>query len=235
MRQVLITRNRPDAEATAQRVRAYGFEPIIAPLFDFKACPVLWPAPPYDGAMATSRQALLLLPEAERTRLQPLPLFVVGPATAATAQALGFHDIRQGAGDATALAELVLKNATDRTHLLFLTGDPHRPELEAALKERIRLSVIPLYKSHVRADFPAEALACLTDPHPIWLHFSLQSADHAVRLLNQTTQAGLLQKACHIALSPAICAHLLQLGALDCRAAAKPDLESMLTCLQQKK
>ena len=232
MKQVVITRSAQDAAETAEMVVRCGFEPIIAPLSDICPIPHNLPTTVYDAVIATSRHSLIHLAKHERDALCAQPLYTVGPATTAVAQALGFETIRQGSGDSIGLAARIIKDMTAGARLLFLTGEPRRPELEQALAAPFHLTVCIVYHSVARTSFPADALALLTDPTPIWLHFSLKSAERAAVLIKKTPQSVFFEKGCHIALSPAIAQKLKESGATDCTSADHPSLEALLIRLQ---
>jgi uroporphyrinogen-III synthase len=94
----------PEAEATAERVRKMGAEPIIAPLlaniprrFD----------PSLDGVQAllfTSAAGVRAFAQASPRR--DVRVLAVGDETAACAREAGFADVRSADGDVTALAAL---------------------------------------------------------------------------------------------------------------------------------
>ena len=233
MKQVLITRNRTDAVETAKKVAELGFDPIIAPLFDIVPRPTDIPRDKQAGIIATSRYGLLSLTTQDLSRLKPWPIYTVGSATAATAQMLGFETIRQGSGDAAGLAALILKDLSPQAPLLFLTGEPHRPEIEEALAHLFQLTVCSVYRSVACDTFPTDALSHLKDPAPFWLHFSLQSAERAATLIKMTQQGPIFAKAHHLALSPMIAQKIKEWGGADCTIAHKPTMESLLLSLKQ--
>jgi uroporphyrinogen-III synthase len=233
VKQVLITRNRTDAVETAKKVADYGFDPIIAPLFDIFPMPTDFPRDEQAGIIATSRHSLLSLTSQDLSRLKPWPLYTVGPTTAATAQMLGFENIIQGPGNAEGLAALILKVQPPLTPLLFLTGEPHRPEIEEALAPLFRLTVCSVYRSVACETFPTNALLQLNDTTPFWLHFSLKSAERASTLIKMTERGPIFAKARHVALSPVIAQKIKELGGTVCTIAQKPTMESLLLSLKQ--
>ena len=234
MRQVIITRSATDATETAKLVTQCGFEPIIAPLSDICPIPHILPTASQDGIIATSRHSLIHLSTSERDAIRALPLYTVGPATTATAGTLGFETIRQGPGDAAGLATRIIQDMPRNARLLFLTGEPRRPELEQALAPRFDLAICALYHSIAREHFPAVALAQISDQLPFWLHFSLKSAERAARLIKTTPQSQIFIKARHIVLSPEIAKKITELGGVDCTIADQPTMESLLVSLQHK-
>ena len=105
---LLVTRPQPDAEETAARLRALGHTAIIQPLLDivFTDPPAHVPVP--GAIVLTSRNAVRAFvrwPQAGlwRDRL----VFVTGPATMRTANAVGFTNVHAAAGDSVHLAEVI--------------------------------------------------------------------------------------------------------------------------------
>ena len=100
---VLVTRAAADASATAERLAAMGFEPVVAPLLRIVPRRAALPRA-VDAVLVTSGNALSALPAC----LQSVPLYAVGDATAERARALGFADVHSAGGDAGDLAALVV-------------------------------------------------------------------------------------------------------------------------------
>jgi len=103
---VWIARAQPQAEATAARLRALGFAPVVAP--------VLTIHPTTDGAIdLTGVDALAFTSTAGvaafagRVAERGLRVFAVGDATARAARAEGFGAVDSAQGDVHALAERV--------------------------------------------------------------------------------------------------------------------------------
>lgn len=118
---VAITRALPDAERTAEKLRARGAEAIVAPLLEV--------VPRTFDPSLTGVQALLLTSAngvraaALATNERALPLLTVGDATARAARDAGFTDVRSAAGDVRALSALA-KASLDPNNgtLLYLSG-----------------------------------------------------------------------------------------------------------------
>jgi uroporphyrinogen-III synthase len=106
---VLVTRPEPGASATARRLQAMGFAPVLAPLLTI--VPLNAGVPPAEAVRAilvASQHAVPPLPDSHRS----LPLFAVGDATAETARRHGFGRVHSAEGDAEALARLVARSLT---------------------------------------------------------------------------------------------------------------------------
>jgi uroporphyrinogen-III synthase len=98
-----ITRTAPDAHATAERLRAMGHEPIVAPLLEVRIIGGVKPDLKGVGALTfTSRNGVAAF--ARLTRRRDLPVYTVGEATAQAAREAGFCAVSAADG---ALAELV--------------------------------------------------------------------------------------------------------------------------------
>ena len=231
MRQVILTRSPAECAQTAARLHSMGFDPLIAPLFDIKPVPHRVPEHDFKAVIATSRHALLTLEPHIRDRLRQIPLYVVGPATAETARALGFTAIRPGPGDAAGLAQIIVQEQSETEQMLFLTGEPRKPDLEAALGPRFALTLCSLYRSIPRDAFPRDVLAKITDPAPIWLHFSQKSAERAAKLIKNTGFEAFFAKGLHIALAPAITETLKNAGVAQCLTAKEPTQTALLEAL----
>jgi uroporphyrinogen-III synthase len=98
--QVLITRPRGEAQATADRISAAGYQPVIAPLMHVHFKPTVTP-PGTQAILVTSGNGLPGL------TASATPLLAVGDATAARARQAGFTNVLSANGDAAALAQLV--------------------------------------------------------------------------------------------------------------------------------
>ncbi len=95
MTRLVVLRPEPGAAATVARAEAMGFAAIAAPLF--AVTPLDWTPPeePVDAVMMTSANAARHGGPG-LARYRDLPLYAVGPETAAAARAAGFADIRAG-------------------------------------------------------------------------------------------------------------------------------------------
>lgn len=139
---LLVTRPRPAAESTAEKLKALGHEVTILPLMEAQHFPGAVQAAlerPHDGIAVTSAEAIRVL-AALGTALRPhlaTPLFAVGEATALAAGGIGFIDIRVGGGTGAALAETVAAERRPAAGtLLYLAGAPRADGFERALTAR---------------------------------------------------------------------------------------------------
>ncbi len=148
---VLITRPERDAADLKARLEARGCQVTVAPLIKIELNAIA--ADAFDQAsaiVATSRNGLRALSQSPALdRARGLPLFVVGPATAALAGELGFADVRAGAGTAEGLLPAIRAYShAQSARLVHLCGDHLAFDLGGALKDdKIMLTSLPAYRS----------------------------------------------------------------------------------------
>jgi uroporphyrinogen-III synthase len=101
---IWITRAQPGADATAQRVRTLGHEPLIAPLLTTRRIEGV--SVDLEGVAAlafTSANGVRAFAEATTDRR--LKVFAVGAATAQAAREAGFRRVLSSDGDVAALSD----------------------------------------------------------------------------------------------------------------------------------
>jgi uroporphyrinogen-III synthase len=129
-RTVLVTRPAKEAEHTASRITALGYDPLIAPLLLIK---------PRRPRLPRCVQAVLVTSGNALPALTPggLPLFAVGDATAASARALGFTNVVSAGRDAAALAALAAARLDPEGEpLLLASGAGQGMSLATNLRQR---------------------------------------------------------------------------------------------------
>ena len=152
---VLILRPQPGADRTAERARALGLSPTVAPLFTVR--PLAWSAPDaadFDCVMLTSANAARQGGGAMTSFLH-LPCFAVGGATAAAAAQAGFADIRSGPSDGAALLRMMA--AQGARSALHPCGLDHLAPAAGELSVRS----IPVYAADAAERLPDEPQAAL--------------------------------------------------------------------------
>src|ERR1700741_2830119 len=104
MLRVAITRAQPEADRTAERVRARGAEAIVAPLLTIMPCGYDTNTEGAQAIVFTSSNGVRAFPDVRgaRDRL----VLTVGDATAEAAREAGFSNVRSADGDVIALATL---------------------------------------------------------------------------------------------------------------------------------
>ncbi|MHA1113951.1 MAG: uroporphyrinogen-III synthase, partial [Alphaproteobacteria bacterium] len=132
----LITRPREDAEPLAERLRAIGIAPVIAPLIEIAPRADAIAGFDLTGTMAvliTSANGARML--AKATERRDLRLFAVGDASAAAARDLGFTSVDSAGGDVSALAQLVYAALpSDGGPLVHVAGSDVAGDLAGALE-----------------------------------------------------------------------------------------------------
>lgn len=103
---VAITRAAPENERTADRVRALGGEPVLAPLLEIRTLD-------FDANLIGAQALLFTSANGARAFAGATPVrdklvLAVGDATAQSARDLGFTDVRSADGDVAALTEVAL-------------------------------------------------------------------------------------------------------------------------------
>jgi uroporphyrinogen-III synthase len=229
---VLITRAAQAGAATADRVRALGLRPVLAPISAIAPLAAAWPpASRLQAVLVTSANALPGLPAPYRR----LRLFAVGDATARLATMRGFADVRSAAGDAAALAALVGAAARPAAGpLLLATGEGQGGALAAALRHAgfivLRRAA---YATRPEPALPAAArMALAQGVLCAALFYSAEGAALFVRLLKDCLAPATVQAVDALALSQSVGAALSPLPWQRIRVASHPNQDELLGLLR---
>jgi uroporphyrinogen-III synthase len=222
----MITRPQEDAAATAARISALGWRPVIAPMLRIER---RVPAVPdnVQAILVTSGNALASL------RPSATPLIAVGDATAARARAAGFTQVRSAGRDAQALAALVA--ATQRPGqgpLLLACGARQGENLAADLRGRgFRVIRRVCYVAYPVQRFPCQAAESLRsgELHAV-VFLSAETAAAFVRLLPPEFFHALASVAA-LAIGPAAAEVLERLPWLRVCRAQNPTLDDVLALI----
>ena len=174
---VLILRPQPGAGETAERSRAMGLEPVLAPLFTIR--PIAWERPDrgrFDAVVLTSAKAARLGGDG-LTSFSDLPCYAVGERTAAEAEAAGFADVRTGPSNGAALAATAIAGGV--TAALYFCGRDH-----AALGPPV-VAEIPVYAAEPVGHLPEGLdyeVALLHSPRAAALFAKLIGDRSAIRI-----------------------------------------------------
>jgi uroporphyrinogen-III synthase len=230
-RAVLVTRPEPEAQQTAQRLRALGRRAILAPMLRIAPVPARLPEPAsVQAVIAGSINCVRALPPT----FHAVPLLAVGDATAAAARAHGFHRVRSAAGDARALASLAAATLDPAGLPLLL---PTRAREGQRLAADLRARGFAVLRRIVYAAYPADTLpppaasALAAGDIDAALFFSASAARSFARIIRASGVAGRLGGVTACAISEAAAAALGDLGFQAVRVAARPDQESLLALL----
>jgi uroporphyrinogen-III synthase len=227
---ILVTRPLEDAQGTAQILAARGHRPLIAPLLQtiFLDGPLLV----LDGVqalLATSANGVRAL--ARRTPRRDLPVFAVGPQTAAAAAAAGFVTVRNADGDARALARAAGEWARpDAGALLHVSGEDSSGALAENLRGRgFTVAREILYAVTVLPLPPEAAEALKRGALDAALFFSPRNAQvFRDCVLQETLPTASLTAIC---ISAATQAALAPLPFAAIRVAKTPNQEALMACL----
>lgn len=147
MRRVLVTRPEPGASATAARLEAMGFAPVLLPLTKIVAMQPAAPGP-CDAVIATSANALRTAPAEFLAPLLRRRLFAVGKTTASAARQAGFIEVAVAAGTAVDLAALIGREAAPGARLLHIAGRERTPGFEDDLTRRgFAVEIVETYRA----------------------------------------------------------------------------------------
>lgn len=210
-----ITRTRPAARDTADRLAALGHEPVIAPLLAVRVLELDTPVPAHRALAFTSRNTVAVW--AGITPGRALPVFCVGDATAEAARAVGFRHVHSASGDARDLAALIREAAPGPV----LAPGPARPAADLAALVGPGVSVMPraVYET-VETD--------ITAPAPVdGILFHSARAATAFARNHAASAPGRIA----LALSDAVAEPLLASGFAEVRVAARPDEDALLDTL----
>lgn len=130
---IAITRALPEAERTAERVRARGAEAIIAPLLAIVPCGYDTTTEGAQALLFTSTNGVRAFPDVRGARERLV--LTVGDATADAARDAGFANVRSADGDVqalVALAQATLDRAKGK--LIHIAGDHVAGDLGGALR-----------------------------------------------------------------------------------------------------
>ena len=219
---IWITRAAPEAEATAQRVRALGHEPVVASLLEVQAGGET-PSLTGVGALAfTSRNGVRAFGALSAHR--NLPIFTVGDATAEAARHAGFTEVVSASGDVEALAALIASpRGALNGEVLYLGPDEPAGDLVGALaakgvaaRSQVVYRTIPL------------ALAEPPDAEVVLVH----SAKAARRLAEDASVRAAAPMITALCISSAAARPLGGLGFREVLVAARPNEAAMLELLQ---
>lgn len=161
---VLLTRAADDNDRMQAKLRSGGIRVSQAPLLETTMHPIAQTAfEGCSGLIATSRNALKALARSGALdRALSLPVFCVGPATAALARTAGFTRVIEGPGTAATLASTIAADTTAKGMLLHLTGNRQAYDLAADLKDRgVTVRSLEVYRTVAAQTLPEDAAEAL--------------------------------------------------------------------------
>jgi uroporphyrinogen-III synthase len=217
IRRVWVTRARPGADRTAERLATLGFTPVLAPLLAIRP---LDARPDLTGVQAlafTSRNAVQVFAELLGDRAPPV--FAVGDATAASAREAGFHDVRSAGGDLHALAALIRAEGAGLSILHPCAVEP-AGDLAALVGDTARVTPLAVYEA-VETDATAPEVW-----DAVLIHSPRAARALAARLSAQDARGRIA-----VVISSAAATRLSVRGLAEIRIAAAPTEDALLAAL----
>lgn len=232
MRRVLVTRPEPGASATAARLEAMGFAPVMLPLTKIVAMAPATPAP-CDAVIVTSPNALRHAPAEFLLPLLARRLFAVGEATASVARHTGFHHVAAAAGTAIGLAALIGREMPVGAQLLHIAGRERTQGFEEDLERRgYAVEIVETYRADeiiYESGYISRHLAGA----PLWGALALsERAGMMLAALTQRPEAGkYFEKTRFFCISAKVGATL---GSRQILVAEQPSEEAVLALLSSR-
>lgn len=230
---LLVTRPEPDATALRAHLIAQGHEVLIEPLITIKfdnADPI-----ELDGVqalIATSRNGLRALAASSSLgQAQSLPLFAVGPGTAAAAKALGFQHVIKGPGTGRQLVSFIVERTdVNGGPLLHLSGDVLAYDFAAELS-RLGYHVLRpiVYETEPANRFSGSTATRIANGYIEGvLLLSPRTAAIYTRLIKLHDLTASAREMTYFCISEATAAELKEIDPAKVEIAAEPNLQEVL-------
>lgn len=230
---LMVTRPEQDSLTLKTRLVAQGHEVLIEPLIsiDFSD-PEAIEIDGVQALIATSRNGLRALAQSPALdRARELPVFCVGPGTAATAKAIGLQRIIEGPRAARELVVRISEEAEiNGGPLVHLAGDHVTPVLADEL-QRLGYHVLQpmVYATRVAQRLSSPTVAHLRNGRIGGvLLLSPRTAEVYAGLIRQHNLVEASRRIQHICLSPAVARALTGLPAVKVSVAKAPNLQELL-------
>ena len=236
---VLITRAEDDAVDLKARLEGFGVTVSVAPLLSIAFEPIeAETLATAAGLIATSSNGLRALHNSPALRAAlVLPVFAVGPATAALAREMGFSNIVEGPGTASGLVPVIIAKAADLggRPLVYLAGETLAFDLAGALAGHgINVRQIPSYR--------AREISLL--PETVQSQLALGQIDAVVLMSPRTARiwSGLAKKSgierdlrhlTHVCLSPSVADRLQLRPSPEIVVAARPNGHEIVSLIRR--
>lgn len=235
VRRVLVTRPEPGAARTVARLETAGYEPVALPLT--RIVPVAHAETPdaarYDAVAATSANAIRHAPPALLAALAGKPFHAVGRATAEAATEAGLDVAGIAAGDAEALASVIVAQESAGARILYLCGHVRTQAFEIALVGTpVTVELHETYDTR-QIDYSDDAIARIFRGNAIDAAL-VYSAASAAALAALTGRKGLLSyfaETVMVCISGRAAAGFGAGAEAQCVIAGQPDEEGMMRTL----
>jgi uroporphyrinogen-III synthase len=230
---VIITRPEPDALKLKARIEALDHEATVEPLMsvDFEDGELV-DLTEAQALIATSKNGIRALKvQGAHTIAAKLPLFAVGPGTAAEARKLGFELILAGKGTGRDLMPEIVANMDPQAGLLVhLVGDQIAFDLAGELQHcGFRVTQPIVYRMKPATTLTRDTIQQIYDGEAdAVMLLSPRTADIWVKLIKKYDLGATAACLLHLCLSPAVARRLAPLGPLRIETAETPSLDGML-------
>jgi uroporphyrinogen-III synthase len=226
---VALFRAREDANASASRLRRFGFSVACLPVIEIRPSRVEPQRPRYDAVIASSDKAFLSDAALDKSS----PLYVVGARTGRAADARGWRLASAPARDANELLTTLVGSLKPQASLLYLAGRHRKEAVESALSETFELEVAETYAAEAREAWrPSEARALASCDAA--LHYSRRSASLAATLAKTAGVEDCFLKVKHVCISRDAAEPLQTFGAAHIEIAETPDEAGLFRSLRQE-
>lgn len=200
-----------------------GFETVLIPVLRTELSVAPETIPPADSVVVTSARAVDAVRGWDQVEdLKPLRWFAVGSSTRRAIEDLGIPVERGSSGTAESLADAVVEAGARR--VLFLAGDPHRPELPTKLRRNgVVVETAVVYRTHPHVlKLPKQAEA------PDWVAFF---SPRGVRIVAEQASTNLDQSA-KAAIGPTTAKAIGDVGWVADAVASSPSPGSLLDAVR---
>lgn len=211
---VWVTRARPGADRTAERLVGLGHTPLVVPLLEIRPLDVTLDLSGVQALAFTSLNGVSAFAALSPDR--SLPVFAVGDATARAARDAGFASVRSAEGALNDLATLIRAEASGLSILHPCALEP-AGDLSAAIGPAAPVRSVPVYGAQ-------ETLAA---PPPAWDAVLIHSPRAARALVAALTRQGGSDRVA-VAISAAAADPLRQVGFKALRIADGPTESALL-------
>lgn len=230
---VWVARAESAAARTAERLRALGHDPLVAPVLTIACTDASAPAGRFDGILLTSANGVEPLAQAGTGGA---PVFAVGRRTAERARSAGIGPVICAEGDASALAALVRRSLPPGAALLHVAGEDRKPEPAASLcAAGYVLAIWTAYAARPVEALPRTVSRALAQADgtrlDAALHYSRRSAAIGLALAEAAGLDRPFRALAHYCLSPDVALPLVEAGIPAHFVPAQPDEDSLLSGL----
>ncbi|MFG1346911.1 uroporphyrinogen-III synthase [Xanthobacter autotrophicus DSM 431] len=230
---ILITRPEPAASQTAQRLKALGHEATVDPMLRIAPTNAKLPEGPFDAVAFTSINGVkAFATHPEGPGLFHLPAFAVGPRTAKEARAVGFSQVLDCDGDASALAGRIAAVVPAGARVLNPAGEDRAADLQSLLSAPgITLELAIVYAAAPADALSEEARAALAaGTVTAALHFSQRTVKTLLRCVAAAGLNDALRGVRELCLSEQVAEPLVKAG-LPVEVAGAPNEDALLALL----